>query len=208
MISSRRAAYRESLREDILDAARPLFARAGYDSTSIRKIAEKLGCSPGILYHYFKDKDEIMAALVREGFQKLLEKLRPMTVDPSPIRDRMRRALRAYIEFGLENPSHYAVLFSKPSDSVPCEALMQVFHTDGFATFDCLRSMSREAMAAGELRPELTDVEEVAQTLWMGIHGAVSVRIGVKGFPFLEQERLTDRIVDVLLTGVLRPRVA
>ena len=155
---------------------------------------------------YFKDKDEIMAALVREGFQKLIEKLRPMTVDPSPIRDRVCRALRAYIEFGLENPNHYMVLFSTPPDSVPSEALVRVFHTDGFETFDCLRSMSREAMAAGELRLELTDVEEVAQTLWMGIHRAVSVRIGVKKFPFLEQERLTDRIVDVLLTGVLRPQ--
>lgn len=72
-------------------------------------------------------------------------------------------------------------------------------------------------MAAGELRLERTDVEEVAQTLWMGIHGAVSVRIGVKKFSFLEQDRaeegasragikrLTDRIVDVLLTGILRP---
>lgn len=119
MISSKRAAYRESLREDILDVARPLFARGGYDATSIRKIAEKLGCSPGILYHYFEDKDEIMAALVREGFQKLIEKLRPMTVYPSPIRDRMRRALRAYIDFGLENPHHWFFSARRPIPFLP-----------------------------------------------------------------------------------------
>ena len=97
MISSKREAYRESLRQEILDAARPLFARDGYEATSIRKIAEKLGCSTGILYHYFEDKDEIMAELVRETFQKLLGKLRPLATDSSPVRDRLRRGLRAYI---------------------------------------------------------------------------------------------------------------
>ena len=81
MISQRREAYRESLRQDILDAACPLFARDGYEATSIRKIAEKLNCSTGILYHYFEDKDAIMAALVSETFQKLLAKLRPLATD-------------------------------------------------------------------------------------------------------------------------------
>jgi AcrR family transcriptional regulator len=206
MLSKRRAAYRESLREDILDAARPFFARDGYEATSIRKIADKLGCSPGILYHYFKDKDEIMAALVQEGFQKLLLKLRPIAADSSTMADRMRRALRAYIEFGLENPSHYSVLFGKTVDFVPSDATKKVFHTHGMEVFGCLRRMSQEALASGKLRKELTDAEEVAQVLWMGIHGAVSVRIGAKGFPFLEQERLTDRIIDVLLAGVLKQK--
>jgi AcrR family transcriptional regulator len=204
MISSKREAYRESLRQEILDAARPLFARDGYEATSIRKIAEKLKCSTGILYHYFEDKDEIMAALIRETFQRLLAKLRPLVTDSSPIADRLRRSLRSYIEFGLENPNHYSVLFRKHDVSPDSEKLVEVFHTDGFATFDTLRALCAEALEQGQLRPDLTDSEEVAQALWMAIHGAVSVRIGAAGFPFLEQERMTDRVVDVLMTGILR----
>jgi AcrR family transcriptional regulator len=205
MFTARRAAYRESLREDILDAARPLFARDGYEATSVRKIAQKLNCSPGILYHYFRDKDAIMAALIQEAFEKLVERLRPLVSDPSPIRDRLRRGLRSYIEFGLENPNHYRVIFNKNADTAPPEAILHVFHTHGFATFNCLRSLVGEAMEKNELREDLTDVEEIAQTIWMAIHGAVHVRIGAKGFPFLETDRLTDRLVDTQLKGILRP---
>ena len=204
MFTRKREAYRESLRQEILDAARPLFARDGYEATSIRKIAEKLGCSTGILYHYFEDKDAIMAALVRETFQKLIARLRPLATDSSPVRDRLRRALRAYIEFGLANPNHYGVLFRKHEQGVVSEQLIEAFHTDGFATFDCMRQLCREALEENQLRADLTDAEEVAQALWMAIHGAVSVRIGAEGFPFLEQERMTDRVVDILLAGVLR----
>jgi AcrR family transcriptional regulator len=204
MASKKRLAHRESLRQEILDAARPLFLRNGYESTSIRKIASKLGCSPGILYHYFEDKDAIMAALIREAFAKLLERLRPLVNDSSPVRDRLRRGLRSYIEFGLENPNHYSVLFRKPDDVTEKEELRQVLHAEGSACFGCLRDMCRQALEAGEFRAELSDAEEIAQTLWMGIHGSVSIRIGAQGFPFLEKDRLTDRVIDVLLHGVMR----
>ena len=48
-IRSHREHYRDSLRQEILDAARELFVREGYEATSVRRIAEKVGCSPGIL---------------------------------------------------------------------------------------------------------------------------------------------------------------
>lgn len=77
-LSKRRATYRESLRQEILDAARDLFVQQGYEATSVRRIAEKVGCSPGILYHYFEDKAAIMAQLVRETFGRLSERMSRM----------------------------------------------------------------------------------------------------------------------------------
>ena len=203
-LGNRREEYRETLREDILDAARQLFVRDGYDSTSMRGIAAKVGCSPGILYHYFEDKPAIMARLVRETFGLMRSRLEAIRLDSAPVEDRLRRGLRAYMEFGLEHPHHYALLFMTPHNLEEMPALHQAFQEDGCQTFGCLAAITGESIAAGLLRPELKDVMEVAQALWCSIHGLVSLQIGAKDFPWVERSRLLDRQVDILLSGVLR----
>jgi AcrR family transcriptional regulator len=203
-LARQRSAYRESLREEILDAARQLFIQYGYESTSIRAIAEKVGASPGILYHYFEDKQDIMALLVRETFAKLSHRVEAIRTDSDHPVARLRRGLLAYIEFGLNHPHHYALLFMKPNSWEGQERILSVFQTDGFATFDSLRLMCAECIAANLLRPALQDPEELAQTLWAAIHGLVSIHLGCRDFPFLERSRLADRLIDILLTGILR----
>jgi len=200
MIPQRRAAYRESLRRAILDAARPLFVQEGYEATSVRAIATKAGCSPGILYHYFEDKQSILAELVAETFAILGARLSAIRRDDSPVMDRLRRSLRTYIAFGLEHPHHYSLLFLKPQSWEGNEKVLEVFMTQGMG----LRALSTEAIEAGELRPEIRDGNELAQSLWTAIHGLVAAQIVVCTFPWVEQTRLVDRLVDVLIAGVER----
>ena len=204
VLSKRREAYRESLREEILDAARQLFAVNGYEATSIRSIATKVGASPGILYHYFEDKQDIMAHLVRETFSKLSQRLEAIRGDGDLPEARMRRGLRAYIEFGLEHPHHYALLFMKIDSWDGNEKIQEAFQIQGSAAFNCLRMMARECIDRNVLRPDIRDAEELAQTLWAAIHGLVSIQVSCKAFPFLERTRLADRLLDIIMAGVLR----
>lgn len=204
MIPQRRAAYRESLRREILDAARPLFVGNGYEATSIRAIATKAGCSPGILYHYFEDKQSILAELVAETFAILGARLIAIRQDDSPVMDRFRRCLRTYIAFGLEHPHHYTLLFMKPRNWDENQKVLDVFMTQGMETFGCLQMLSTQAIESGELRPVLQDGNELAQSLWVAVHGLVAAQIVVCNFPWVEQTRLVDRLVDVLIAGVER----
>ena len=48
------------------------------------------------------------------------------------------------------------------------------------------------------------DADELAQTLWAGVHGLTSLLITCSGFPFVEQNRLIDRMVQTLVEGVRR----
>jgi AcrR family transcriptional regulator len=201
-LSTRRATYRESLRQEILDAARELFIRLGYEATSVRAIAAKVGCSPGILYHYFEDKAAIMAQLVREAFHRLSDRMKRMTTDDAPPLDRLRRALRTYIEFGVEHPHHYSLLFGAPAAADA--KIKQAFEIEGMSCFGCLQSLTASTIAAGVLRPELEDPAEIAQALWVSVHGMVSLLIGCDNFPFVERTRLIDRQVDVLIEGLRR----
>src|SRR5437588_11783680 len=70
-IKERQERDREAVRRAILDAARELFVREGYNNVSIRKIAERIEYSPAAIYGYFPSKDDIFFALAEEGFQLL-----------------------------------------------------------------------------------------------------------------------------------------
>jgi AcrR family transcriptional regulator len=62
---------RESSRTEILNAALELFAKNGFHATSISQIAEKAGISKGLMYNYFKSKDDLLKNIIDNGFQQL-----------------------------------------------------------------------------------------------------------------------------------------
>lgn len=66
------------MRRIILDAAKSIFLEKGFGSTSIRNIAEKIEYSPGTIYLYFSDKDEIFHELHEDGFRKMLDMMQPL----------------------------------------------------------------------------------------------------------------------------------
>ena len=77
-ISTRKERQKEELRGKILQAAKELFMKKGFEDTSIRNIAEKIEYSPTTIYLYFKDKDDIFCELHKEGFILLNQYFRPL----------------------------------------------------------------------------------------------------------------------------------
>jgi len=197
----RRAREKEGLREEILDAARTLFVKDGYESVSIRKIADKIEYAPGTIYLYFRDKSEILDRICEETFAKLIVRMQAIEHDTAAPLDKLRRGLRTYIQFGLDNPNHYILTFIQAKVNHQADS---VFQTAGLKAFSCLRQGVQECVDAGVLVSH--DADELAQTLWAGIHGLTSVLITCTGFPFIEQNRLIDRMVHTLVEGVrLKP---
>lgn len=198
----RRARDKENLRQEILDAARELFVREGVESVSIRKIADRIEYAPGTIYLYFDDKAAILKTLCEETFAKLHQKLQAIKDDRGDALGALRRGLRAYIEFGLQNPHHYLLTFVLAGRFLH-EAGQDLKAKDaGLHCFDNLRGIVRKCIEEGLFR--LDDVEEASQTLWAGIHGITTLLISKPGFPFVEHTRLVDRMVDVLVEGVRR----
>src|SRR5690242_15267152 len=70
-IKERHERDREMVRQLILDAARDLFVKEGFENVSIRKIAEKIEYSPAAIYGYFPSKDDIFFSLAEDGFRLL-----------------------------------------------------------------------------------------------------------------------------------------
>lgn len=84
-------------RQLILNAAAELFSEQGYDRSSIRDIARKVGLLPGSVYHYFPSKDELYLAVHREGFQRVLGRVRAAAEEGSDPWDRLRRACEVHV---------------------------------------------------------------------------------------------------------------
>jgi AcrR family transcriptional regulator len=197
MATPRRERLKQELQEEILAAARELFVKQGYPAVSMRAIAERVGCAPGTLYLYFKDKDSILAAICIETFSKLDKLMEAIANDKSDPVERLRRAGRQYIQFGLSHPEHYFLTFAIAGQSpLKTAELLQA----GLRSFDCLRSVVTECVQAGKLR--INDVDQVAQSVWAAGHGVVMLLISKPDFPFIEHNRLIDSVVDVAIEGV------
>ena len=196
-VTTRRERLRQELRDEIIAASRDLFVTEGYANVSMRKVAERVGCAPGTLYLYFEDKDSILSAIVVETFAKLDKRMEAIRSDQGDPLERLRRGGRTYIQFALDHPYHYLVTFgltgaARFKNDEALRAGMQSFH--------CMRQCVRLCVDAGLTRKN--DVEELAQSLWASLHGVVMLLIGKPGFPFIEQSRLIESVLDIALEGI------
>ena len=208
-VLERRERERSETREKILDAARELFINEGYDGVSMRKVAEKIEYSPTAIYGYFADKEDLFLQLCHEDFHRLAESFIQLANVRDPI-ERLREIGRAYLEFGVRNPNHYRMMFmtAHPGviDSPEKEQRMGKGNPEE-DSYEFLRLTVEEGVRAGAYREDLNDVDLLAQTLWAGVHGVVSLEIAKKDDNWVSWCPIEDRgrvMLDGLLKGLLR----
>lgn len=198
-VKERRERQREALREEIMEAARKMFVKEGYNSVSMRKIAEKIEYSPTTIYLYFKDKQDLIHNLCQSTFAKLVQELEGLSKDASDPVGNLRRAGRAYIEFGLRNPNHYLVTFVIPHDHGEMTP-EEIENSMGMRAFHGLRMMVAECIRQGKFRQ--VDIEATSQSLWAVMHGITSLLIVHTDFPWVEKDKLIDQTLDAVLDGL------
>ena len=101
---------RQAVTASILTAARDLFVAEGYQSVSIRKIAERIEYSPAAIYSYFPSKDDIFLALAAEGFHRLDAKVQAAMATDDPL-ENVRGCWWAFFEFSQEQPAYFELMF-------------------------------------------------------------------------------------------------
>ena len=200
-VRQRRHRDRERLRGKILKAARELFIRHGYENVSMRRVARKIEYSPTTIYLYFKDKADLSRASATRRSRVSNRKLEAI-LEEEPTLEGLRKGLRAYVDFGLENPHHYRVTFlvAQPPEERSEKYLAP--DSPGMKAFAYLREAVSASIEAGHLRP--MDVETASQTLWAGVHGVTSILIVHPDFPWVDREKLIETVIDSMIDG-LRP---
>jgi AcrR family transcriptional regulator len=206
-ITERRDRERLETRTRIMDAARDLFAREGYDAVSMRRIAEAIEYSPTAIYVHFRDKQDLMFQICQSDFLALASGA--VTAQLRSIRDpveRIRQMGHGYIRFAVEHPNHYRLMFMTPMD-YPKEMVEQDPNRGNVDrdSYAMLRRTCQEAIEQGRIRPEFRDADLVAQTFWSAVHGVASLHIVKCNNPWIEWagiERLSKSMVDSIIRGV------
>lgn len=103
--STWRERERERAREAILHAAADIFAESGYVKTSMKEIASHAGISVGMLYNYFKGKEQIYRELIEHYFTHLQERATAACDPDDPPVDQILCRIRSAVEFYWENRS-------------------------------------------------------------------------------------------------------
>ncbi len=181
----------ELLRQPILDAARELFAKEGYESVSMRRIGAEVGCSPMAMYRYFGSKEELLISICEETFAQMMQ-ARDAEADrqAAPI-ERLRVAVRAFIDFGIAHPNHYKLAFMT---DIPSGPIARRRATIAQKALDGLRTRVKECIDAKALN---LDVELTAQMVRVGAQGMISGSI-IKTFVWKDKDRLRDKLIETL----------
>lgn len=201
--TARSPAQKADLREKILDAARLLVLRDGYAALSIRKLAAQVGYVPGTIYLYFKNRDEIVREVCREGFRDLYEEMKPAGEIPEPGK-RLAALLKAYVAFAIKKPDAYRLSFME--DPKFTEEMFRAVPIDnpgdsGWLAFGLIVNAIEELKRNGRISSKADEIL-LAEVLWTGVHGAISLKLIYPAFPTNSLETLTDQMIEILIYGI------
>lgn len=180
----------EGSRRAILEATQALLLEGGFAQISIRRVSERCGFKAPTIYHHFRDKTGLIDALLEERFADLLARLKLVPRDMQPERY-LRELARAFVEFGIQNPSHYALVTAprlESGDLLPSAEAARAL------VFDALSEVAER----GELRTP--DLEAAFQLTWAVLHGMVSLRISRPEYAW--SESLVELALDVIERGL------
>jgi AcrR family transcriptional regulator len=194
----RREQQKEELYQTILQAAGEMFLKHGYEDFSLRQVAEAIGYSPGTIYLYFDNKDELLRALANQGFVAFSHMLETAGSSGNSTLDRLTALARGYITFGLQNPAFYRLIFMERPDFFVHETLENAPKWE--ETFAVWRRVLEDAMRAGEIRAD--DPLKTSDAIWSLLHGIVALANRMPDFTLERALGAADVAVEMIVKGL------
>lgn len=158
----RRERDRADARTAILLAARELAREEGWNALTMRRLADRIDYSANYAYRYFAGREEILLALARDGFARILVSMQEASGDLRP-RDGLRRAGHAYLDFALAEPDLYQLMYGLGGVHVPTADTFN----EGQQLGDLLAALLAQA--------GVDDADRKVIRLWATAHGLVAL---------------------------------
>lgn len=170
-IKQRREREKQEVRQGILMAAREIARQEGWQSVTVRKVAERIEYSPPTIYEYFENKDEILLELRREGFRQLaatLKAIREATEDPER---RLLDMVEAYWNFAMSKAELYQVM--------NCLGGVPIGYLEKPPAAHEVFVMTQETLAewATVNRVDIPDMEGAVEIIRSLVHGLISLKM-------------------------------
>jgi AcrR family transcriptional regulator len=187
----------EDKRRQLVDAAVRVFARKGFHASRVGDIAEEAGVAHGLLYHYFRSKEDVLETIFRETWTRVVAVTSAIEESGKPLDEQLRAFASFYLGTWLVAPSLARVMIREVARSPHVGERVGVLR-DALAA---IRRMIEAAQARGEVRPDAD-----SQLATWAFYGALEEILGgwVLGqLPGSEAdvERAVTTVVDVFAVG-------
>lgn len=192
----------EETKEIILNIARDIIVEEGIQNLSIRKITKKIDYSPGIIYHYFKDKNEIIEILVSEGYKKILASANNFQRNEDNPEKEIKETFVNYIKSALESPDiYFAFMLNEEPSIIKKTRLLNKGIIEESQTIRILSEKIERGINKGKFK--VLDVELTAQIIWTSVFGLIIKIILEKDISEKQIEELIEHNFEILFKGIM-----
>jgi len=170
-ITERRIRQKAEVRTSILQAAWQLVLEEGWQSLSIRKIADAIEYSVPVIYSHFENKEAILLEFTKEGFRLLNHQLQEAkTRHPEPAKQ-LEAMAYAYWNFAFTNKEYYQLMYGLGMPT--CETVRQVPEVGKFT--EVMQETVKDLVISSK-NPAVDSFLKF-QTYWSMLHGLVSINL-------------------------------
>ncbi|MCP9292302.1 TetR/AcrR family transcriptional regulator [Gracilimonas sediminicola] len=187
------------LRDQILEISRHLLYEEGYKSLSMRKIAKKADVSATSIYLYFESKDHLLHTLIEESVEDLSRFIESKALPKADSIERFKAITKSYVEFGLQNPEKYEIIYKVRSDSMaryPKEKFRKARRA-----YELLVKTIEESVDQGLM--EVDQPVVAAYSIWAQLHGVVSVVLNKRLDSRIDREQFIEESIEHVVQGFL-----
>ena len=167
MSTSRSPYHHGDLRAACLRAAMELLEEGGATALSLRAVARRAGVSPAAPYRHYADRDALISAVAAVGYRELAEQLAAAHPSPSTADDFGAIAV-AYVQFALQRPALFRVMFAEPCD------------TDNSERVAATNAISEYVSAIVQQSFPGFDTEGLSTAAWALVHGLAFLHLDGK----------------------------
>jgi AcrR family transcriptional regulator len=203
-LKQRREREKQEIRQRILSAARQIAAEEGWQAVTTRKVAEQIEYSQSTIYEYFENKEAILLALLRSGYEQLVVLVQAAFASTNDPEARLLAMSEAYWDFAFRWPELYQVMHGLAGISFGRyghpDTPVEVRQSFGLAR----EALQQWAEAKGVERADITDLVEARRGL---IHGLISLAMAsrIAGGPDRAKHILQQTMRDLLFAWSHRP---
>ena len=169
-IAERRIRQKEEVKANILATAWQIVKEDGWESVSIRKIADAIEYSVPVIYDHFQNKEAILWEFAKEGFRILSKKIQQAKEKSEDPKEQLKAIADAYWSFAFKNKEYYQLMFGL--GMAGCEIEKCFPERDGF------RKLVMELVTAIISKGKNPDANPCLKyyTFWSILHGLISIK--------------------------------
>jgi AcrR family transcriptional regulator len=167
----RRLRQKEAIRSSILSTAWEMVKTSGWQSLSIRKIADAIEYSVPVIYDHFENKEAILQEISREGYLLLAKKARQAKEKHDHPAEQLKAIAEAYWNFAFKNKEYYQLMYGVGMACCESKKCMPVKDS-----FDDLLKETITQLIARSKRPDANPCLK-QHTFWSILHGLISIKL-------------------------------